>query len=76
MDSISNSNGKPIAVKALPPGDDDVQRQSVASAIEELLQAAHGVKNREFAEIIANNPRIHEIIEDEVIYPPVIVIRK
>jgi hypothetical protein len=76
MDSISNLNGKPIAANALPPGNDEAHCQSVASAIENLLQAAHGVKKRKVAEIIANNPRIHEIIEDEVIYPTVLLTGK
>ena len=47
--------------------------QSILTAIEALLQAAHEEKNREFAEF-AYNMRIHETIEDEVIYPTVILI--
>jgi hypothetical protein len=47
--------------------------QSIVSAIEELLQAAHKEKNREFAEL-AYNLRVHERIEDEVIYPTVVLI--
>ena len=49
--------------------------QSILAAIEELLQAAHKEKNREFAEF-AYNLRVHEKIEDEVIYPMVVVIGK
>jgi hypothetical protein len=49
--------------------------QSIASAIEELLQAAHREKNREIAEF-AYNLRVHERIEDEVIYPRVVLIGK
>jgi hemerythrin superfamily protein len=49
--------------------------QSIASAIEALLQAAHKEKNREFAEF-AYNLRVHEMIEDEVIYPTVVLIGK
>jgi hypothetical protein len=47
--------------------------QLIVSAIEDLLQAAHKEKNREFAEF-AYNLRVHERIEDEVIYPTVILI--
>jgi len=49
--------------------------QLIASAIEELLQAAHKEKSREFAEF-AYGMRFHEKIEDEVIYPTVILIGK
>ena len=49
--------------------------QLIVSAIEGLLQAAHTEKNREFAEF-AYNLRVHERIEDEVIYPTVILIGK
>jgi hypothetical protein len=45
----------------------------IASAIEDLLQAAHKEKNREVAEF-AYNLRVHERIEDEVIYPTVVLI--
>jgi hypothetical protein len=47
--------------------------QSILVAIEELRQVAHKEKNREFAEF-AYNLRVHESIEDEVIYPTVILI--
>jgi hypothetical protein len=53
--------------------DDD--HQLILSAIEDLLQAAHKEKNREFAEF-AYNLRVHERIEDEVIYPAVVLIGK
>ena len=43
------------------------------SAIEDLLQAAYKEKNREIAEF-AYNMRIHERVEDEVIYPTVVLI--
>jgi len=49
--------------------------QSILAAIEALLQAAHKEKNREFAEF-AYNMRIHERVEDEVIYPTVVLIGK
>jgi hemerythrin superfamily protein len=49
--------------------------QSILAAIEALLQAAHKEKNREFAEF-AYNLRVHERVEDEVIYPTVILIGK
>ena len=49
--------------------------QSILAAIEALLQAAHKEKNREFAEF-AYNLRVHERIEDEVIYPTVVLIGK
>ena len=45
------------------------------AAIEDLLQAAHKEKNREFAEF-AYTMRVHEKTEDEVIYPTVILIGK
>jgi hemerythrin superfamily protein len=47
--------------------------QSILAAIEELRQAAHREKNRGFAEF-AYNLRVHESIEDEVIYPTVVLI--
>ncbi|MBI4293602.1 MAG: hypothetical protein HY661_19170 [Betaproteobacteria bacterium] len=47
--------------------------QSILSAIEAMLDAAHKEKKREYAEF-AYNLRIHEKIEDEVIYPTVILI--
>lgn len=47
--------------------------QSILSAIEALLQIAHREKNSQFAEF-AFNLRVHERIEDEVIYPTVILI--
>ena len=53
----------------------DDHHQLIVSAIEELLQAAHKEKNREFAEF-AYNLRVHERIEDEVIYPTVVLIGK
>jgi hemerythrin superfamily protein len=49
--------------------------QLIVSAVEELLQAAHKEKSREFAEF-AYSLRFHEKIEDEVIYPTVILIGK
>ena len=49
--------------------------QLIVSAIEELLKAAHKEKNREFAEF-AYNMRVHEKVEDEVIYPAVVLIGK
>ena len=51
----------------------DEHHQSIVAAIEELLQAAHKEKNREFADF-AYTMRIHEKVEDEVIYPTVILI--
>ena len=75
MDSISDWNGKLIALNALRLGDDEAHHQSIASTIEELLQAAHRGKNRDFGKM-ANNPRVHEIIEDEVIYPSAVLTGK
>jgi hemerythrin HHE cation binding domain-containing protein len=49
------------------------QHQSIVSAVEALLQAANKEKNREIADF-AYNLRVHEKIEDEVIYPTVILI--
>jgi len=51
------------------------QHQAIASAIEDLLQAAHMEKSKEFAEF-AHNLRTHERIEDEVIYPRVVLVGK
>jgi len=53
----------------------DHHHQLIVSAIEELLQAAHKEKSREFAEF-AYILRFHERIEDEVIYPTVVLIGK
>ena len=49
--------------------------QLIVSAIENLLKAAQKEKNREVAEF-AYNLRVHERIEDEVIYPAVVLIGK
>ena len=51
----------------------DNQHQSIHSAIGALLEASHREKNREFAEF-AHKMLIHEKVEDEVIYPAVVVI--
>jgi hypothetical protein len=53
----------------------NAHHHAILAAIEELLQAAHKEKNREFAEF-AYNLRVHERIEDEVIYPTVVLIGK
>lgn len=47
--------------------------QSILAAIEALTQAAHKEKNREFAEF-AYTLQVHEDLEDEVIYPTVVLI--
>jgi hemerythrin superfamily protein len=47
--------------------------RSILGAVEALLQAAHNQENREFIDF-AYNLRDHESIEDEVIYPAVILI--
>jgi hemerythrin HHE cation binding domain-containing protein len=49
------------------------QHQSIISALEALLLAANREKNREIADF-AYNLRLHERIEDEVIYPTVMLI--
>ena len=51
----------------------DKQHQAIISAVEALLQAANKEKNREVADF-AYNLRVHEKIEDEVIYPTVMLI--
>ena len=51
----------------------NTQHQSMLAAIEELLQAARREKNGEFVEF-AYNMRAHEKIEDEVIYPMIMLI--
>jgi len=53
----------------------DDHHHSLLVAIDALLQAAHKEKNREFAEF-AYNLRVHEQIEEEVIYPTVVLIGK
>lgn len=47
--------------------------RAIVAAIDELMQAAHKQKNREFAEF-AHNLKNHEDIEAEVIYPTVMLI--
>ena len=49
--------------------------QLIVAAIEYLLKAAHKERNREVAEF-AYSLRVHERIEDEVIYPTVVLIGK
>ena len=49
--------------------------QSILAAIVELLQVAHKQENREFAKL-AFSLRAHEWIEDEVIYPAVVLVGK
>jgi len=49
--------------------------QLIVAAIEDLLKAAHKERNREVAEF-AYSLRVHERIEDEVIYPTVVLIGK
>ena len=49
------------------------QHQSIIAAVEALLEAANKEKNREIADF-AYNLRVHERIEDEVIYPTVMLI--
>ena len=53
----------------------DEHHQSIVSAIEALGQAARKEKNRLFTEF-AYNLRVHERVEDEVIYPMIVVIGK
>ncbi len=49
------------------------QHQSIQPAIDALLAASHSEKNREVAEF-AHSMRVHERIEDEVIYPTLVMI--
>lgn len=51
------------------------QHQAIASAIQDLLAAAHYEDHREYAEF-AYSLRAHEKLEDEVIYPTVLLIGK
>lgn len=51
------------------------QHQSIATAVHSLLLAAHKENNREIAEF-AYCLRVHERLEDEVIYPTVLLIGK
>jgi hemerythrin superfamily protein len=48
---------------------------SILAAVEELLQAAHKEKNREFSEF-AYNLKVHEMMEEELIFPMVVLIGK
>ena len=67
MTMISNFRAKHEALEK--------HHQAIASAIEDLLQAAQREKSREFTEF-AFNLRVHEMTEDEVIYPTVLLIGK
>jgi hypothetical protein len=51
----------------------DAKHQRILSAIEDLLQAAHQEKSREYADF-AYSLRLHEKVEDEVVYPTVVLI--
>jgi hypothetical protein len=51
----------------------DSQHQSILSAIEDLLRAANKEKDEEVSQL-AYNMKVHERIEDEVIYPTVLLI--
>jgi hypothetical protein len=53
----------------------DDQHRSIHSAIAALQQAAQREKNREFVEV-AYNLTVHERIEDEVLFPMVLLIGK
>lgn len=75
MGSIYNSNGKPMTPGAAPLGDDNAHYQSIASPIEALPQAAARGKNKEVTDA-ADNPRVHEIVEDEVSHPAAVSIGK
>jgi hypothetical protein len=61
--------GKHVALHCLPHNENEER------TVFPVPQAAHREKNTEVAEM-ANNPRIHEIIEDEVIYPAVVLLGK
>jgi hypothetical protein len=81
LPDLERGNVRPEMMEMMPMISDfrakrdalNAHHQSIASAIEELLQAAHAEKNREFAEF-AYTLRVHEMIEDEVIYPAVVLI--
>lgn len=49
--------------------------QKIASAVSDLMHAAQSAKSTEFAEL-AYGLRIHERLEDELIYPSAILIGK
>ena len=51
----------------------ETQHQSIQASIEELRQAALGENNAEFAEF-AIHLKLHERIEDQLIYPTVLLI--
>ncbi len=51
----------------------DKQHQSIQAAIDALLLACHREKNTKFAEF-AFSLRVHERMEDEIIYPAVLLI--
>ncbi|MBE0627599.1 MAG: hypothetical protein IH606_22615 [Burkholderiales bacterium] len=51
----------------------NTHHHSILAAVDDLLDDTHSDKSSEFAEF-AYNVRVHEKIEDEVIYPAVILI--
>lgn len=51
----------------------NAEHQAILSAINSLLQAARRENNREFVEL-AYNLRSHEKIEDQVVYPTVMLV--
>ena len=53
----------------------DNQHRSIHTAIEALLEASQREKNREFVDF-ARKMLVHEKVEDEVIYPAVVVVGK
>ena len=53
----------------------DNHHRLIAAAIEAMLQAARKEKNKEFAQL-AYNLRVHERVEDEVVFPTVVLIGK
>lgn len=78
---LAPSNLRPAMMEVMPLiSDFSAQRdalndhhQLILAAIEDLLQAAQRQNNGEFAEL-AYNLRVHERIEEEVIFPTVVLI--
>jgi hypothetical protein len=81
LPDLARGNLHPEMVKVLPliaefsarKDELDTQHRLILSAIEAFLRTALREKDREFTEF-AYNLRVHELIEDELIFPMVIVI--
>jgi hypothetical protein len=81
LDELSSGEVRPEMAEILPIVSDfrarhiamECQHRSIASAVEALMHAAHRDKNWQCAEF-AYNVTMHERLEDEVIYPTLMLI--